>query len=188
MGGAAGRYYIPLTISLLLFITGYFLQDYFRTSPLNYSIKLSAYRNGLFVGFPFVFLGYLIKEKEAKLQQLKNRYVLYAATFGLIALLTESGFAKLSMNHNDILLSLIVLCPALFILILKYSRYGDNDGYIGKLASGIFFVHILIWEIITVTFDFQSESRIIILPVILFLSMLVSTGIIELNKRIRLFL
>jgi surface polysaccharide O-acyltransferase-like enzyme len=94
MRGSLRQIYTLLIISILLFITGYFLQDYFRSSSWSHSIRLVFYRNGLFVGFPFVFLGYFIKEKEARLQRLKNHHLLYVATFSLLVLLVESFLAK----------------------------------------------------------------------------------------------
>jgi surface polysaccharide O-acyltransferase-like enzyme len=171
-----------LITAILLIVAGYIIQKYFFHFMSIAAIRQITYRNALFVGFPYVFFGYFIRKTEKKMALIKKPCLFFTLIAGFTLLLLES---YLSDKYFDIYLSLIILCPAIFFVVLKFSKYSDSSGYVGKLASGVFFVHIV------VIFKFiqqPEEGNIYVLPLIFFLSMIASAGIIEINKRIKVFL
>ena len=78
------------------------------------------------------------------------------------------------------------LAPLMFLTVLKYSKYeAGGDGYMAKLVSVIYFIHIMAIYIITGS---PYKADVFMFPLYFFLSMLLSVAVIELNKRIKIFL
>ncbi|GAB6011971.1 acyltransferase [Viscerimonas tarda] len=173
--------------SIVLILCGYYIQNHIY--PFAYAaINVILYKNAIFIGLPFIFGGYYIRSIEAKIKNIKLYGLLFPVILSFITLLVEAGNTDRSSIPNDLYVSLIVFCPTLFILVLKYSKYAPSDGYIGKLASGIYFVHILMFILVRTILNYPREDHIYILPITLFFSMIASAGIIELNKRLKIFL
>jgi len=178
--------FVLLIISIALFITGMYIQNnYFPVADA--AIRVFMYRNALFFCFPFVFLGYFINEKKETLKQVNNALLLLIIVASLLVLLYE-----VSRYYNDGIImdmyySIIILAPALLALILKKAVYKRDDGYIGLLTSGIYYIHPLIIYILSVCYPL-NEKYIYILPVVLVLSAITTAGVIEVNKRIKIFL
>jgi surface polysaccharide O-acyltransferase-like enzyme len=153
------------------------------------TLRRVIYRNALFIGFPFVFLGYFIRKKEREIAQINMPCLLFVLIAGFAALLMESYRANIAGIYCDIHLSLILLCPTLLVTVLRFSKYAVNDGYIGKMAAGVYFVHPLVAGFVYAVLNYSAEvTYLIVLPVIFFLSMIFSAGIIAINKRIKVFL
>ncbi len=177
---------ILLIIAVSLFLIGYYIQDYFFPIS-NHSYRMTLYRNFIFFGFPFIFIGYYIKEKSKKLLKIQIAILGTILVLSIITLLFESYFYFIHSDRKDFFISLLLLIPSLFIIILKTSKYIVNDGYISSLASGIFYTHILGIYIINTVFP-TTELKILLLPLFIFLSMILSAVTIQLNKQIKIFL
>lgn len=164
-----------LTIGIILYLTGYIME--------NLELPYRSFCNGIFIGYPFIVLGYYLQNRNIP-DRIKKRYAYIILLFTLATLLIESywGF-KLETYHN-IFISLYIICPILFICILKGSSVATKD-YIGKLASGIYYVHILVLSVII---PLSETGNIYKLPSIAAVSILLSIFIIIINKRIRIFL
>lgn len=179
--------YVILAIALILYFTGLYIQNnYYGIQTEN--IRQVLFRNGFFMGFPFIFLGWFIKENQEKIKRI-NPVVLILAGLVLIAVFLWEIFSKYTENscNTNLYIAIIFLCPIIFTVVLNQSKYSENDGYIGKLASGIFFIHI--WVVVLITDALQvNEMKIFIYPVVLFFSALLSVVLIQLNKRIKIFL
>lgn len=176
---------VLLITAILLFFVGYYIQDYyFPISNSRYRIIL--YRNFIFLGFPFIFIGYYIKKYKERLLKIPTSILATIVVISIVVLLLESNFYFIHNSRKDFLISILFLAPSLFVLISKISRYAVNDGYIGSLASGIFYTHILSIYIVNSVFP-ASELKILLLPFIIFLSMILSAVIIRLNKQINIF-
>lgn len=177
---------VLLIITLGLFATGIYIQNNFF-SISNASIRVLIFRNALFFCVPFLFLGYYIKEKQDKLKQIPNLALIVITTIGFITILYESSLLAGPKTIVELYYGMIIIAPALFILILKKSVFKVDDGYVGLLTSGIYYVHPLAIYILEANYKL-SDMHIYMLPAVLILSALLTAGIIEINKRIKIFL
>nr|WP_297168251.1 acyltransferase family protein [uncultured Dysgonomonas sp.] len=170
---------------IALFVIGYFVQCELLMERGGGYVMYS--RNALFIGIPFVLLGKIIKTYEEKIVNI-NINVLYLFMFlSGIVLVLESYFAFTSKASLDIYLSLIILSPAVIIYALKHSVFRSNDdNFKGMLATAIYCSHGLI---LTWVRTFPGHiSPFFQLPVILFLTLCISMIVIELNKRVKIFI
>lgn len=146
--------YFSLAVFILLFVIGYTIEwvRIFNSNSrvlesLNFISQYWLYRNGLFVGVPFIGLGYLIaKHSLINLKGLKLIYLMLIVS--LVGLFVESDFINKniyhgSMFHVDILFSLIFLCPCVFLIVLQLDCNSNSllMKSIPLLASGIYFIH-----------------------------------------------
>jgi hypothetical protein len=102
----------------------------------------------------------------------------------------ESYLAYTFNKRTELYFVLPFLCPLIFITIMQIrlpeSTISPSDNYISKLSSSVYFIHLVVVFFTKRTFPHISET-VLFFP-ILFLSMLLSVAVIELNKRIRIFL
>jgi len=149
----------------------------------------SSILNIFAIGFPFLAIGYYINKNKQTINLISKSTLLILLVFSFLLLLLESYFSiKYRAIYNiayggafHFILPLI--CPLFFIYIMKFPVYRESDGFISKLASGIYFIHPMLIMILSL-----ELSHYKFFAVILFLSMIVATGLIHLNKKIRLFL
>ncbi|QIK61337.1 acyltransferase family protein [Dysgonomonas sp. HDW5A] len=167
-----------LIIAVLLFGIGYYIQQTNPYAPLRFF----KYRNFLFMGIPFVLMGYLIKSFDF------SRYK-RLITVLLVLSLSTLIFESCTYLHKyeaipNIYLSLFITCPAIIILILQNStmKILKNDD-IGQLSSAIFFIHPAILFLIHI-----PVPNIFILPFVIISSVFLSFAIIQANKSLKIFL
>lgn len=169
-----------LIIGIVLFVVGYLLE------PTR--ISLIQFRNGIYIGFPFITMGYYI-HKNNLIEKIKDSYLIPTIVIGFVALLVDSYFAQKASITRDFYLALLILCPALLIFIFKHSKYktgGVYLTYLGSMASAIYFVHDYFVRILT---NYAVEEyNIKIFPLVLLFSVIASVIIIFVNKRIKIFL
>lgn len=174
---------ILLVLAFILFAAGYFI-EYVRDINYHYA------RNGLFIGFPFVMLGYYIRVKQLH-EKIKKEHLYILCSLGLLCLIAESYIGYGTMFIRDLYVSLIVVCPSAFMLVLALSKYSTSDSklqlYFSQLPSAIYFVHMYV---LFRVWAGRGETVIPLLEFILivFLSILASFVIIFINKRIKIFL
>ncbi|MCS3423782.1 surface polysaccharide O-acyltransferase-like enzyme [Rahnella sp. BIGb0603] len=156
--GGIGLYYFKdikygLHLSVGLFILGLLLQysRVFINIDSTYYKILSQYwifRNGLFFGFPMMYIGSFIA-KNSLIQKSSVKISLLALVVGLVFLVAELTFSyKTIFNKNtyhiDFILSLLVVCPVLFVLLMKnHECYfkGFNTKKLALLSGAMYFVH-----------------------------------------------
>ena len=186
---------ILLFLVIVLFFLGYYIQENFFRIEIkgvwynfaDESLRVHLYKNALFFCLPFLFIGYYIREKIDKVMTI-NTFILVAIVIvGCAFLLHSSHFYYMHNGKRDFLIPLIIVCPTLFVLIKKLSKFKEDDGYVGLLSNGMYYIHILIIYIVLKMFPIDS-MKIYILPMCIFLSALTTVAIIELNKRIKIFL
>lgn len=177
---------ILLITAIGFFLVGIYIQNYYFPIS-NAAIRVFMFRNALFFGLPFLILGYYIKEKAEKLKQIPAWLIISIIIISLSSLLYETSRIFNDKVILDIYYSMLVLAPALFLFILKKAKYKVNDGYTGLLTSGIYYIHPL--AIYLLSANFGSDNKLIyMLPAVLILSSIMTAGIIEVNKRIKIFL
>ncbi|MFV0417596.1 MAG: acyltransferase family protein [Dysgonomonas sp.] len=165
-----------LAIGIILYLTGYVME--------NSGYPYRSFYNGIFMGYPFIVSGYYLKNKNIA-DKINKRHAYVIVLFTLTALLIESYLGFKSEVYHNIFLSLYIICPLLFICILKSAELVTTRYYIGKLASGIYYIHILVLSAII---PLSETHNIYKLPAIAAISILLSIFIIIINKRIRIFL
>ncbi|GAB6011969.1 acyltransferase [Viscerimonas tarda] len=179
-----------LILIVVIYFIGYIIQYYLIDSDIPRAIKLVISRNGLFNALPFVFLGYYIKAYEDKLKRIKNihLYITTVLCFVLMGIESYISYYYASMKILDAFAVSLIICPALFLIVLKHSKFAVDDGYIGQLASGIYFVHVIAISLVVKIFNEGGEFNIHCLALIYFFSMLLSAGVIAVNKRLKIFI
>lgn len=180
-----------LIIAFVLFFIGYAIQKAYL-----FDIYIHMYptiiRTFLFMGFPFMFLGYYIKQNNLENKAFfKSNALLFTTSILMILLLIESSFIYGVKMHeadpvkDELYIVLPILCPLLFLSILKLSKYKNEDGYVSKITSSIYFIHVLIIFMLTGS---PYKADVIMFPIYIFLSALLSVPLLELNKRVKIFL
>jgi hypothetical protein len=148
--------------------------------------KTHIYRNFLFVGLPFVTIGYLISKKQ--LETYINEKAIWAVFIGSIALLTIEGAINTFYINDysqtfDILISQFFVGPSLLILILKSKKKTKFSIY-AKMSTGIYFIHPLFLLVLPHVLDSRTA--------IFFSTLLLSVGsaylLARLNRRFQIFL
>ncbi|WP_430967135.1 acyltransferase family protein [Spongiimicrobium sp. 2-473A-2-J] len=203
IGGASCLYYLKtkgvgdkklLRIAIFLFGIGWGIQQlelfYPNEEGLLGSIIRSSYpsRNFLFMGLPFIAIGYLIS-KESFVARIKQKLISIPFLLFLFTLLfseTILHYFLIGRRGFDFYISLILLCPILIMFLEKKSKTVEvKDDFISKLSAAIYFIHPLTLFLIKNTFpDFESTGSYIL---ILFFSMILGTALVYANKRLKIF-
>lgn len=179
-----------LILALFLFLVGYIVQWIIFETYGDQKWKYLS-RNAFFLGFPFLYLGYYIRETQNKLNVIKPVYFWLVVIVGVLILILEAYFSYKIKFTQDVFLSLIILCPALFILILSNSKYIiDNDGIdVGQLATAIYLIHPYIIDFIYTGIMFRLHFfHMLYYPVVVLFSMIAAAGLVSVNKKIKIFL
>jgi surface polysaccharide O-acyltransferase-like enzyme len=160
---------------------------YFEGSILDKLFNLNWFhRNALLFSYPFFCIGYLInKHNFHETFSLKSAVVI--AAIGTVFLLFESYFNFYQEGREgdfDNYLSLLFVCPFIFILFTKMDMQGNSKN-IALYSSAIYFIHLFILSMLR-KFS-ELEPTLLTVSCILF-SALASYFIIEANKRIRFIL
>ena len=176
---------VLLVFALFFYFYGSALQ-YANLFHIDIPCIFSLTNNFLHFGFPFIFLGYYIRKKRFIEKKFKNKTITLLLLF--IVLLMESYVAYLTGTKVGMYFTLPFLCPMVFIAIMqiKVPESTGADNYISKLSGSVYFSHLLVIFFTKRTFPDVSET-VLFFP-ILFISLLLSVAVIELNRQIRIFL
>ncbi|MCK0715827.1 acyltransferase family protein [Chromohalobacter sarecensis] len=141
---------VLLVWAVMLYGIGVFLMyagnyDLFAGSRLD-ALLLEGwpYRNFLFFGFPFFCIGYLLRSWEG-IRQLDRRYYAIWSLVGALLLLGESYLNYVSLEglpHFDMYLSLLIVCPGLFLWVSSLHLPGDSTS-LAYYATALYFIHPL---------------------------------------------
>lgn len=168
---------IILIVSILLFLTAVVFESELEI------------RNVLFMGFPFVFLGYYIQYKNL-VAKVKDIYLLPVLILSFIGLSFEITVIARNANAiHDAYYSLIVFCPALIVFVFKHAKYREYNNtylsYLGSLASAIYFIHVFVIYILS---DVDISYTLVRFAIVCLLSFILSIFIIYINKYVKIFL
>lgn len=146
----------------------------------------SIHRSFLFFSFPFFCIGFSIR-KHKIYQSLSFNFVILLILIGTVLLIIESyiNYENSSKGEAfDNLLSLIVLCPAIFLLFMKFNVQG-NSKKISLYANGIYFIHPLF---ITLFHTSTKISNTTLTFATILLSFVTSYFFIKINKKLKFIL
>lgn len=169
--------YIIYALAILLFFIGFYLE-----ASKSY---LEEYRNGLFLGFPFIVLGNSIYKYDLK-SKINNNILLFTIIVSFILSLIESYIYLQKLIVADFFISSIIFCPAILIYLLKRKTIYTSKPfyyYFGHLSACIYYIHMFF-----VLYLILPDYNIMRLPLVFGLSLLASLPIIYLNKHIKIFL
>lgn len=160
---------------------------YFEGSILDKLFNLNWFhRNFMLFSYPFFCIGYLINKHNLHERfSLKSAGVL--AAIGSTFLLLESYFNFYQEGREggfDNYLSLLVVCPFVFIMFIKMDIQGNSKN-IALYSSAIYFIHSFILSMLRNISEL--EPTMLTVSCIL-ISAVASYFIIEVNKRIRFIL
>ena len=145
-----------------------------------------VYRNFLLFAFPFFSLGFLINKLNIH-NKISFTQTLIITLIGILSLMLEtySNYTKPSVDTGfDILGSLIVVCPAIFILFMKKNIRGKSKN-ISLYASGVNFIHPLFLML----FNKMTELHNTPMTFLVFLvSLITSYFLIKVNKILKFIL
>ncbi len=129
--------YIQVLLIIGLIALGYFIQSIYATV---FGTGLYYYRNVIFFGLPFFWIGLLLRNKYTQINNINKQFLLVLLFLALVCLFVESYFSYFSDQRMDIFISLIIIGPILCLLVLNYSKEKkDYDAFLGT----IIFLHIL---------------------------------------------
>lgn len=177
-------------IAISLYILGCSLQAYRSlgfTFPIGALAKDSTVRNFIFFSFPMVYIGYSMH--NLKIWKTLSRYKLLIILTGFILLLCETYFFHISNHYSDqdLYLGCLLISPFLFIYFKDKPKVKVEDDFYSKLYIAIYLTHYM--AIMLVNSVFQNvENFTMKFILILFFTLLISAGIININRRINIFL
>lgn len=140
-------------ISMFLFIIGLTIQYTARFHLLSHYIlidkitnNLSFYRNFLFIGFPFITLGFLI-HKIRIIQKVNRNMILFSfltfiILFTLENILIQNNIATIPIVEFQI--SYWIGAPLLFIIVMKKSKFTSTKNSLSFYSMIIYFIHPII--------------------------------------------
>lgn len=174
---------------LFLFSCGYVIQLlgnlHSFTGELDSTFNLfPSYRNFLFVCFPFLGIGFLIKKLNIDVRQ-KPSLLLALAAMGLVIFESFLNYKVVGLNKKesiDLLLSLPIACPIIF-LYCKSIPVKTDSKILASISTAIYLVHPLIMEWI---FDLNIKSFefVIFIAVLLIVSLM----LVLINRKIKYLL
>lgn len=181
-----------LAIALFLFAIGLSIQylgnyHVFSGSWIDKALNvLWFYRNFLFFAFPFFAIGYLLRRTEIYKKINLSPLVVLALLALLLLLLEVYCDFKLQPAPEgfDIFLCLILVCPLIFVLALKFEIKGDSKT-LALYSTGIYFIHPLFISLITARVDLGGT---LLTFVVIGLSTAASWLLIKINSRVKFIL
>jgi len=180
------------TVSLFAFLLGVIIQYtalYYRFSDVAVNDLFSrpeSHRNLLLLAFPFFCGGFLIN-KTGLHTRLGLRIPLLASVVGL-ALLTLEAYFDYDELHQvegiDNLLALLLVCPAIFVLIINLDVRG-NIPNLAQYSTAIYFVHVFFLFTFLKFFSFTASLMTLL---VLLASSIAAYVLVRASKRFNFIL
>lgn len=184
--------YKQLALIMIFFLIGVAIQyigNYNLSSNPDINMLFNqewVHRNGLLLGFPFFFMGYLMAKYKTYMRFDKLQ------SFVLLLIGIFIGVFEAAINYSqpdmqgsfDNSLALLVSCPAVFIFFINLSFEGKNKN-LSSYATGIYFSHLLIVILLNHFFDL-TPTRLTAMTLVL--SIIATFVLVRINKRFPFFL
>ncbi len=179
-----------ILIILLFFCCGYAIQFLGNSHYFNGEIDAAlnvfpSYRNFLFVCFPFLGMGFLIKKLGIDVRH-KPSLALVLASAGLVVFEAFLNYTVLRLSQKesiDVLFSLLIACPLLFLYCKNITVKTDSK-ILASISTAIYLLHPLLMHFVyksTYITSFQN----IIFTVILILASLI---LVLINRKVKYLL
>lgn len=178
---------LGVIVAVTSFIGGVGIQylgnyHFFESNLLDKLFNLTfIHRNFLLLGFPFFFVGFLVRMK--KLSFLSDN-ALFISILGAFLLVFESYFNFANPYNDggfDNYFSLIFICPSIFVLLLNSNRTTDNKN-IALVSTAIYFIHPFCMSVLSkLGFDTGTTFTFMVLA----LSFFASVVLIKIKDRFK---
>lgn len=139
-----------LSLVLLFFLCGYTIQYLGNSHTFEGKTdvllnKYPMYRNFLFDCFPFLAIGFLIKklELDVKITPSVNMVLISVSAVVLEAFANITILNLPKKDSVDLLFSLLIACPVLFIYCKNLSFKTDSK-ILASISTAIYFIHPLL--------------------------------------------
>ena len=182
-----------ITLALIAYLIGLTLQYmrvyYVLPNPFLQHFNQNDYaaRNFLFMGFPFMCLGFVFAKH--KITQTVTRPAVWIWLVSGTALMLAESYTNYSLRANpqlyfDFMFSLPILTPALFMLACVYFR-ASTSHVPAKVSSAVYYIHPLF--IVSALAAGMAYGNLLALLVI-GLALVAAPLLIALSKRVRFVL
>lgn len=137
-----------------------------------------SHRNFIFFGFSFVAIGYVIRRDKFSINKNLNiTLILLSSIFFLIEVLFNYYISDKAL---DILISLIVICPLIFICVKDVEILGNNKD-IANFSTAIFLIHAYI---LFFTRHFFTTDETLLSLITVLISCIVSFFLVKINNKV----
>lgn len=181
-----------ILLVFLSFICGYAIQylgnsHFFEGETNELFNRYPMYRNFLFDCFPFLAIGFLIKKYEWDVKRNPSLWLVLLSVTAVIAeAFVNIQIFKLSKKESvDLLFSLLIACPLLFIYF-KNLKYKTDSKILASISTAIYFIHPLL-----MFYVYKSENLFVLQHAdFFFVSSLIlsSLVLVFLNRRLKYLL
>jgi len=178
-----------LICAVALFLVGYILQALGNYAPIEEGVAgylLNSgwiFRNFLFFGFPLFAIGYLIAKHRLHKLPRRDPQLLCAIFASVLLLIAESSvhyFLHPAKAGVDMYLSLLVLCPLLFLFFHSRSARLNTD-FLSKLSTAIYLTHVFFINILLNTGWMEQGTPLFVM--VMFASTIVSALLVWFDRR-----
>ncbi|KQS91527.1 acyltransferase family protein [Chryseobacterium sp. Leaf394] len=181
-----------ISLGFLSFLCGYAIQylgnsHFFEGETNELFNRYPMYRNFLFDCFPFLTIGFLIKKYEWDVKRNPSLWLVLLSVTAVIAeAFVNIQILKLSKKESvDLLFSLLIACPLLFIYF-KNLKYKTDSKILASISTAIYFIHPLL-----MFYVYKSENLFVLQHAdLFFVSSLIlsSLVLVFLNRRLKYLL
>jgi hypothetical protein len=200
--GGVGLYFLRnrsyiIFICIGLFFTGTILQYtrvFLKPDSLYYKVfsQYWIFRNGLFFGFPMMYIGSCLARNKF-IQKVRVDKLMLMLVLGCGVLMAELTFVyffvfKGDSYHIDFILSLLLLCPAIFIFLMKDTGVyfkSFNTKNLALICGAMYFIHPYVIFFLTLS-ETLSCNEVYVLTVVI--TLLLSTLLFLLKNRLHFLL
>lgn len=178
-----------LITGIVLFVVGYVLQAIANYAPIEEGLAgylLNSgwiFRNFLFFGFPLFAMGYLIAKHRLHTLPRRDPQLLCAIFAAALLLVLESTahyFLHPAKAGLDMYLSLLVLCPLIFIFFHSRSARLNTD-FLSKLSTAIYLTHVYFINILLDTGWMEQGTALFVM--VMFASTIVSAVLVWADRK-----
>ncbi|GEN76348.1 acyltransferase family protein [Chryseobacterium hagamense] len=144
-----------------------------------------AYRNFLFVCFPFLGIGFLIKKLGIDTKRKPSLIIVLLSAGTVIgeAFLNEKIFHLQKKESIDLLFSLLIACPLMFLYCKNITAKTDSR-ILASISTAIYLIHPLVIEWVYKSGYFTSWQDLVFIVVLMAASLI----LVFLNRRLRYLL
>lgn len=168
-----------ITATIFQYLNHFYL---FEKQILNEVVKSYLYISAL----SFFLLGYSINRYNLY-YKISKKVLVLLTFFGFSVLLGEAYFNYIQMGVRkgvDIYLSLIFICPVIFLLFLKLNVQWANKK-LSMYSTGVYLIHIFILALFR-KYTIFSETELTILVILV--SIVFSYFLMQINKKLKFVL
>lgn len=181
---------ILVSLIVLFFCCGYTIQflgnSHYFNGEIDTTLNLfPTYRNFLFVCFPFLGMGFLIRKLEIDVKRKPSIWVVIVSVFLVTfeSFLNYSVFNLSQKESIDLLFSLLIACPLLFLYCKNIAVKTDSK-ILASISTAIYLVHPLLMEFVYKSTYFPLYQDVIFVSILLMISLI----LVFLNTKVKYLL